>query len=413
MFPVSARALAALLCLSSLSCGTDAVPTIETAQFASSLGVDLAKSTLQPNGVYYRDLVVGTGATITTGTHLFVNYSGWLTNGALFDQNTSANSPFDFIYGQASVIVAWNHGFTGMQIGGTRQLIVPPSAGYGSTASRTIPANSILVFNVTAVNDPGVIETRQFAAALGVDLAHSTKQSNGVYYRDLVVGTGADVKQGDVLYAQYQGWLADGTLFDQNQSANSPFAFVYGAGTVIVAWDQGLTGMKIGGTRQLIAPPSAGYGIYGFGPVPGNAILVFNVTLVIDPGAIETRTFASALGVDLAHSTKQPNGMYLRDLTLGTGATVSSGSHVYVHYKGYLADGTLFGQNLADATPFDFVYGSAALINAWNTGLTGMQVGGVRQLVVPPADAYGPNGLGNVVPPNAILVINVSLVDSK
>jgi FKBP-type peptidyl-prolyl cis-trans isomerase len=260
---------------------------------------------------------------------------------------------------------------------------------------------------------PPNIEASYFAPSLGVDLVNSTKLPNGVYYRDLTAGTGATVATGDLLFANYQGWLTDGTLVDENASVNAPFAFVYGDGSVIPAWDQGFTGMKIGGTRQLIVPPSAGYGSVNVGPIPANSILVFNVTLVLNPGVIETRTFAPALGVDLAHSTKLANGMYVRDLTAGTGATVATGSHLSVHYNGWLADGTLFDKNLPTDKPFDFVYGTAQVINAWNTGFTGMQVGGVRQLVVPPSLAYGPAGVGNVIPPNAILVFNVTLVDAK
>lgn len=148
--PLAAALLAASLLA---SCGgTDPVPTIETTTFAASLGVNLAASTLQPNGVYYRDLTAGTGATVASGAHLYVHYTGWLPNGARFDSNEDPATPFDFVYGQANVITAWNHGFTGMKVGGTRQLIIPPSAGYGAEAKGPIPANSILVFNVTVVD---------------------------------------------------------------------------------------------------------------------------------------------------------------------------------------------------------------------------------------------------------------------
>lgn len=149
--PLLAATLLATSFLASCG-GTDPVPTIETTQFAGSLGVNLAASTLQPNGVYYRDLTVGTGATVAAGSHLYVHYTGWLPNGGSFDSNQDPATPFDFVYGQASVIAAWNHGFTGMKVGGTRQLIVPPSAGYGASGQGPIPPNAILVFNVTVVD---------------------------------------------------------------------------------------------------------------------------------------------------------------------------------------------------------------------------------------------------------------------
>lgn len=125
------------------------------------------------------------------------------------------------------------------------------------------------------------IETATFAASLGVDLAASKKLPSGLYVRELSPGTGQDVVGGAQLSMHYTGWLADGTQFDSNQAGMQPFTFRYGGGEVIAGWDQGLDGMKVGGSRQLIIPPALGYGSRGAGGViPPNAILVFNVTVV-------------------------------------------------------------------------------------------------------------------------------------
>jgi FKBP-type peptidyl-prolyl cis-trans isomerase FkpA len=120
------------------------------------------------------------------------------------------------------------------------------------------------------------IETTTFAPALGVNLAASTKTADGAYYRDLAVGAGAAVTAGQTLSVHYTGWLADGTEFDSNAGAGA-FSFRLGAGQVIGGWDEGLAGVKVGSTRQLILPPSLGYGASGYGPIPPNAMLVFNV----------------------------------------------------------------------------------------------------------------------------------------
>lgn len=120
---------------------TPAVP-IESTTFAASLGVNLASSTKTPSGLYYRDIRVGTGATIVAGQNLNVKYSGALANGSVFDAGTFAFT----IPGQ--VIQGWNEGLLGMNVGGSRQLIIPPSLGYGAAGSGPIPPNAVLVFTV-------------------------------------------------------------------------------------------------------------------------------------------------------------------------------------------------------------------------------------------------------------------------
>ena len=124
------------------------------------------------------------------------------------------------------------------------------------------------------------IEQTSFASSLGVNLTASTKTSNGVYYRDLVVGTGATVASGQTLAVRYTGWLSSGTQFDSNLTLANPLSFRLGVGQVIAGFDEGLVGIKVGGQRQLIIPPALGYGPYGYGSIPGNAVLVFKVEVV-------------------------------------------------------------------------------------------------------------------------------------
>lgn len=103
---------------------------------------------------------------------------------------------------------------------------------------------------------------------------------------DLTVGTGTTAVAGRLVSVNYTGWLYDasktdnkGTQFDTS-IGRGVFQFTLGAGQVIAGWDQGVPGMKIGGSRRLIIPPSLGYGASGSGPIPGNATLVFDVSLV-------------------------------------------------------------------------------------------------------------------------------------
>lgn len=124
----------------------------------------------------------------------------------------------------------------------------------------------------TGVINPEVpIESTTFASSLGVNLAASTKTADGMYYRDIRVGTGKTIAAGDSLTVKYTGSFANGTVFN---------AGTYGftiPGQVIQGWNEGLLGMNVGGSRQLIIPPSLGYGQYDYNGIPGNSVLVFTV----------------------------------------------------------------------------------------------------------------------------------------
>jgi peptidylprolyl isomerase len=119
-----------------------------------------------------------------------------------------------------------------------------------------------------------------FAPSLGVDLASMTKTPSGLAYKDVKVGGGPVAKAGQKATVQYTGWLPDGTKFDSSRDRNEPFGFTIGAGQVIKGWDEGVAGMKVGGRRLLVLPPSLGYGEGGTGPIPPNATLVFDVELL-------------------------------------------------------------------------------------------------------------------------------------
>ena len=106
------------------------------------------------------------------------------------------------------------------------------------------------------------------------------KLDNGLQYQDMVVGTGAVAKAGNVISVHYAGTLANGTPFDSSYTRGTPFEFTLGNGQVIQGWDIGVAGMKIGGKRRLVIPPSLGYGPNDYGPIPGNSTLLFDVELL-------------------------------------------------------------------------------------------------------------------------------------
>lgn len=97
---------------------------------------------------------------------------------------------------------------------------------------------------------------------------------------DMVLGTGAEAVAGSLITVHYVGTLQNGQKFDSSIDRGDPFQFVLGGGQVIAGWDQGFSGMKVGGKRKLIIPPSLGYGPNPVGPIPANSTLIFEVELL-------------------------------------------------------------------------------------------------------------------------------------
>ena len=113
----------------------------------------------------------------------------------------------------------------------------------------------------------------------------ATTTASGLIYDDKVVGTGATAAAGQHVSVHYTGWLfyggERGKKFDSSKDRGDPFEFPLGGGQVIKGWDEGVQGMKVGGTRTLTIPPELGYGARGAGGViPPNATLIFEVELL-------------------------------------------------------------------------------------------------------------------------------------
>ena len=102
----------------------------------------------------------------------------------------------------------------------------------------------------------------------------------GFVVKEVAVGNGLLAEPGDVLTVHYVGTLSDGRVFDSSLDRNTPFSFTLGIGQVIRGWDEGLSGMRVGGKRLLVIAPDYGYGEQGVGTIPPNSTLTFEVELL-------------------------------------------------------------------------------------------------------------------------------------
>ncbi len=128
----------------------------------------------------------------------------------------------------------------------------------------------------------------------------------------------------------------------------------------------------------------------------------------VGPG-IENTTFAPSLGVDLDDFTRTSSGLYVRDITVGTGTLARVGSDVSVRYSGALPNGSVFDPG---DDPIDFVIGDGRLVPGFEEGTAGMRVGGTRQIIIPPHLGFGSQPRQGI-PPNSILVFSLELLTAS
>ena len=142
----------------------------------------------------------------------------------------------------------------------------------------TIILMSAVLFGQTAAKKP--VTAHPAASGPTKVTGEGVKTDSGLQYWDIKVGTGDVAKNGDHVKVHYTGWLTSGKKFDSSVGG-APFDFTIGKGDVIKGWDEGVTGMKIGGKRQLKIPPALAYGEKGYpGVIPANATLIFDIRLV-------------------------------------------------------------------------------------------------------------------------------------
>jgi len=125
---------------------------IDCATLATGLTAAEPTLTTTASGLKYRDQTVGTGVATASGMTVRIHYSGCLTNGTKFDENTEPiDAPLQFVIGDTQIIDGFNEGMIGMKVGGRRQLVIPPDLGYGSTGNGPIPPDATLVFTIDLV----------------------------------------------------------------------------------------------------------------------------------------------------------------------------------------------------------------------------------------------------------------------
>ncbi|MBC8506806.1 MAG: FKBP-type peptidyl-prolyl cis-trans isomerase [Anaerolineales bacterium] len=364
--------------------------------------ITLEGATITESGLQYLEIEAGEGDLPKEEDIVLMNVIGSLPDGTEVVNTYQQGQPAMAIMGRGQLLPGWEEAVMLMKAGGSAKLVLPPELAFGEAGYGVIPPNSQIVMDIEIVS----IDSPPTPTDVAADELTSTE--SGLQYIDLAGGEGVEAEAGNTVITHYTIWV-------QAESENSfvfssifsqPLTFIIGSGNIVFpGWDEGVTGMKLGGKRLLVIPPDLALGESGSGDIPPNATLVMEVELVelfIPPKMSE---------VNEEDYISTESGLKYYDFVEGDGATPEAGQTVVVHYSGWLEDGSMFDSSLERGQPFPFVLGQGSVIAGWDEGLSTMKVGGKRQLVIPPELGYGENGAGGVIPPNATLIFEVELLE--
>ncbi len=227
---------------------------------------------------------------------------------------------------------------------------------------------------------------------------------------DLTEGDGDGAKAGDTVILNYVGVRsADGTEFDNSYDRGQPFPVTLGAQSVIAGWEEGLLGVKAGGRRQLDIPADLAYGDTPQGDIiqPGDAL-----SFVVDVIAILPATDPADAPKITVTGAANRDDVLVDDLVDGTGTELELGATAYLHLIAYRGDtGEELTSTWTEGQPQPIQFVEQGSLPGIIEGMAGMQVGGRRQIVIPFADAFGPDGNPDLgLPAETDLVLIVDLI---
>ncbi len=229
-------------------------------------------------GLQVEDTEVGSGEPAQRNDILTIHFTGYLSNGEVFESTYDYDNPIEVLVGAGQLpIRGWDEGMLGMRKGGKRTLTIPSELAAGEQGMGDfIPPNEDLTMEVELIDISTPPEQWEYPE----DELETTE--SGLQYYIHEEGSGDPPAEGDLVTVHYTGFLQeDGTYFDSSVMRDDPFQFEVGTGQVIQGWDEGVLMMKEGERRTLVIPPELGYGASGAGQaIPPNATLVFDIEMI-------------------------------------------------------------------------------------------------------------------------------------
>jgi len=350
-----------------------------------------------PSGLASKMLSAGKGGDKPhTYDRVKVNYTGWTTDGKMFDSSIPRGSPATF--GLDGVIAGWTEGLQLMTVGEKRRFWIPEDLAYKGRAGS--PAG-MLVFDVELLE----IIPGQAPIAAPTDVAapppDAEKTKSGLASKVLSPGTSKEKpKSWDRVTTHYSGWTTDGKMFDSSVKRGRPATF--NLDQVIAGWTEGIPLMTVGEKRRFWIPEELAYKGQAGAPA---GMLVFDVELISIEHMPEPPSAPKDVAKPPANASKTPSGLRYRVLKKGTGKThPKAEDKVKVHYTGWTTDGKMFDSSVPRGAPTTMRLDE--VIKGWSEGVQLMVEGERTRFWIPQDIAYK----GESGSPRGMLIFDVELV---
>jgi peptidylprolyl isomerase len=256
---------------------------------------------------------------------------------------------------------------------------------------------------------------QKYIAANNITTAQ--KQASGLYFVPTVTNANAaKPTTGTNVSFLFTGTLLDGTTFGSATDRTKPAYFVLGNPNTIAGLQEGISLMHLGDKATLLIPSGRAFGANGNGGnVPANTVIRVDVEVIdynfaaTDDALIQKYLAANSI----TNAQKQASGLYYVPVVANaTGTQAVAGKTVSVLYTGKLLDGSTFdASSQRGNTPFSFTLGAKQVIPGWDEGIALMRKGEKATLLIPSAQAYGPNSPSTAIPANSVLRFDVELTD--
>jgi FKBP-type peptidyl-prolyl cis-trans isomerase len=325
-----------------------------------------------------------------------VNYTGWLTDGTVFDSSFKRGEPSQFQLGQ--VIPGWNEGLQQMTVGSKFKFTIPPALAYGDQDVGPIPANSTLIFEIE------LLEILPLPEHQPLEDQKLKTTTTGLKYQCIKQGKGECAQESDVVELKYAFWGPREELVECSDTTGETMKAPVSRMNLAFL-KEALLLMTPGSVFLFEVPPDLCFGEQRHPQLAPNSTTTWRLELV---NVVAPLPLPEFVPFDEATATKTPSGLWLQKVREGEGVSPRMGEQVTVHYCGWLADGTNFDSSYARGEPSTFHLGR--VIPGWNEGLQLMKTGAVYRLKVPSNLAYGARGSPGGIPPHATLLFLIELI---